>query len=123
MLANQEIRVANRLDPDTLEHLADNDFNMLIVNLNTLKPVDLLDFIHEILLELLFAQHIQNVVGINRAVHERFTGLNFVSVQHIDVTPSGNQILPKVAVLIPDRQLTHALHDPAQLYASVDLGD
>ena len=51
-------------------------FDVLVIDIDALQPVDFLDFVHEILLQFLLAQDRQDVVGIARAVHERFTRLD-----------------------------------------------
>ena len=47
-LAGQELRVAVRLDAHLLQHLADDELDVLVVDLDALRLVDLLHLAHEV---------------------------------------------------------------------------
>ena len=55
-LAHQEGGVAGFGDFHLLQHLADDHFDMLIVDLHALQPVDVLDFVHQVVGQRLDAQ-------------------------------------------------------------------
>ena len=45
---------------------------MLVVDVHALQPVHFLDFVHQVLLQFLLAEHMQNVMRVPRPVHQRF---------------------------------------------------
>src|SRR2546426_708109 len=67
-LAHDELRVADLLDPDASEHLADDDLDVLVVDRDALEAVDLLHLVHEVALQLAVAEHGQVVVRVGRPV-------------------------------------------------------
>ena len=60
--AGQQIRAAGIVDADLAHHLADDDLDVLIVDVNALLTVDLLDFLNDILLAGVHAADAQHVV-------------------------------------------------------------
>ena len=48
LLINKEFRVAHVFNLDPPHHLPDDDFNMLIINCNTLEAIDLLNLINKV---------------------------------------------------------------------------
>jgi len=69
-------RVADVFDPHPAHHLTRDRFEVPVVHVDTLQAPDFLDFVHEILLQLLLAADIQNVVRIARPAHQRIAGRN-----------------------------------------------
>ena len=72
--------IRNSLSPDLLDlhpahHLADDHLDVLVVDVHALQPVDLLDLVDQVALQLLLAAHAQDVVRVDRAVHQRLAGL------------------------------------------------
>ncbi len=65
---------------------------MLIVNTDTLQPVNLLHFVHEISRESYFTLDIQNILGNSRTTDQRFTGSHIITLIDIDVFSPGNQV-------------------------------
>ena len=60
--AGQQIRAAGIVDADLTHHLADDDLDVLIVDVNALLTVDLLDLLNDILLAGVHAADAQHVV-------------------------------------------------------------
>ena len=65
----KELAVADIVNFDPTHHLARDNFQMLVVDVDALQTVDFLDFVHQVLLQFLFAEHGQNVVRVARAIH------------------------------------------------------
>src|SRR5262249_57267833 len=55
LLLEQEIGVTHFFDPNPAHHLANDDFDVFVVNVHTLESIDLLDFIHQISLQFLLS--------------------------------------------------------------------
>ena len=85
LLLEQEVGVADFLDLHPAQHLPDDDFDVLVVDVHALQAIDLLNFVDEVLLQLLLAEHAQNVVRVERAVHQRLAGADAVAFLHVDV--------------------------------------
>ena len=64
MFSHQELGIAGVGDPDPLQHLTDDDFNVLVVDFYALQSIDLLHFIDQVLGHFLFAENRQDVVRI-----------------------------------------------------------
>ena len=56
------------------------------------EPVDFLDFVDQVSLQLLFAEHGQDVVRVERAVHQRFARLDALAFLHVDVNAARNRV-------------------------------
>ena len=79
-LARQELGVAGLDDRDPLEHLADDDLDVLVVDRHTLRAVDLLDLVDEVQLHLARAQDAQHLLRVDRADDELLADLDVVAV-------------------------------------------
>ncbi len=62
-----------------------DDFQVLVVDVDALQAVDFLDLVHQVLLQFLFAEHVQDVVRVARTVHQRIAGLHALAFLHVDV--------------------------------------
>src|SRR5205807_4298250 len=71
LLVDQEVGVADARHADAAQHLTANDFDVLVVDGNTLRTVDLLDLVHQVALQLLDAEDRQYIMRIDRTVDER----------------------------------------------------
>ena len=74
-----------RVTRTTAEHLTADDFDVLVVDGNGLRAVDLLDLVDQVALQLLDAEDRQNVVRIDRTVDERIAGAHALAFLHVDV--------------------------------------
>src|SRR5713226_1455803 len=121
--ADDELGVADLLDADPPQHLADDDLDVLVVDRHALQAIDLLHLVDEVALQLAVAEHRQIVVRIGRPVHEGLARLDTVALVNADVLAARDQVLLGLAVVGPDHDLAHALHEAAHLDSPVDLGD
>src|SRR5205814_1214601 len=123
LLFEEELSVAHIFDLHPTHHLANNHLDVLIRDVHTLKPVDFLDFVHQVRLQLLFAQHGKNVVRVEWAVHERFARLHALSLLHIDVNAAGHRIFLLGTVISHDVDLALSLRDLSELDRAIDFAD
>ena len=117
----QELGVADVFDLHPAHHLADDHFEVLVVDVHALQPVDFLDFVHQVLLQFLFAEHGQNVVRVARTVHQRLAGLDALAFLHVDVNAARQRVFALLAVVADDVDLALALGDFAELHRAIDL--
>ena len=96
---------------------------MLVVDVDALQTVDFLDFVDQVLLQFLLAEHVQDVVRVARAIHQRIARLHALAFLHVDVDAAGQRVFLLVAVVGDDVDLALALGDFAVLHDAVDLGD
>ena len=105
------------------QHLPHNHFNVLVADGHALQPVDLLNFVHQVSLQRLLAQHVQNVVRVQRAIHQRIAGAQPLAFLHVDVNAARHRVLLLVAVVRGHVDLALALGDFAEANHAVDLAD
>ena len=96
---------------------------MLVVDLHTLKPVHLLDFVHQVLLQFLLTPDVQNVVGIDRPIHQRLTGPYPVALVHVHIFASRHQVLALFTAVRLHNNLAGAALKSAELHHAVNLGN
>ena len=88
-LLRQEFGVADVLDLHPAHHLPGDGFEVLVVDIDALQTVDFLDLVHQVLLQFLFAEHVQNVVRVARTVHQRIAGLHALAFLNVDMHAAG----------------------------------
>src|SRR5215472_1423050 len=120
LVANQKIGVLDLLDSDPPQHLANDRLDVLVVDAHALQPVDLLDFVHQVLGQRLLAENRQNVVRVRRAFHQRLARLDHVALVHADVLALRDQVLARLAHFRGDDQLALALGILAERHLPVD---
>src|SRR5919204_191921 len=129
LLVDEEVRVAHFLDAHAAQHLPDDGLDVLVVDLHALEPVDLLHFVHHVAGQLLLAEHLEDVVRVGRAVHQRVACLHPIAGVHVDVLALGDQVLlrqvgAELAVdLGRDHHLALALGVLAEAHHALDLAD
>ena len=123
MLVRQEAGVTDVKDAHPAQHLAHNRLDVLVVDLDALEPVDLLDFVHQILGQLLFAKDAQDVVRVGGAVHERLARLDLVAFAHREVLALGDEEFLGIAVFRCHHHLALALGVLAEADRAVDFGN
>ena len=74
LFVNEEIGVADSRHADGTQHLAADDFDVLVVDGNGLRAVDLLDLVDQVTLQFLDTEDCQDVVRIDRTVDGRVAG-------------------------------------------------
>src|SRR5947208_12147674 len=81
------------VDLDLLQHLPNDDLDVLIVYRHPLQPIDILNLVHEIGGELFDAFDSENVMRRGVALNDRVPLLDEVAVLQMDVLALGDQIL------------------------------
>src|SRR6185437_12733413 len=115
--------VADLLDLDPAEHLANDGLDVLVRDGDALQAVDLLNFVDEVLLQRALAENFQNVVRVARAVDQSIAGAQPLAFLHVDVDAARHGVLLFLAVVRGDVDLALSLGDLAEAHDTVDLGD
>ena len=124
LFVQKEPGVADVLDLHPAHHLANDGFDVLVVDVDTLEAVNLLDGIHQVGLRVLLAENRQQIVGIERPVDERLAGMHVLAFLNVDVHAAGDRVfLLRLAVFALDVNLAHALADLAVLDHAIDFAD
>jgi hypothetical protein len=92
LLLEEERGVADVFDFHPAHHLADDGFDVLVVDVDALQAVDLLDRIDQVGLRVFFAEDGQQVVRVERAVDQRLAGLDVFAFLHVDVDAAGDGV-------------------------------
>ena len=88
----QEFSVTRVVDLHFPHHLADDDFKVLVVDLHTLKAVNLLNFIDNVFLNLDRAKDVEDVGRGDCTVGKPHSGLHIVVLLHQDLFCKRNEI-------------------------------
>ncbi len=78
--ACEQIGIARIVDPKLTQHLADNNFNVLVVNVNAVVFVYFQNFSDYIFLYTPGTLYLHDVMRINRAVCDQFSCFNVITV-------------------------------------------
>ena len=97
LLLDQELGVADILDLHPPHHLADDDLDVLVVDVDALQPVDLLDFVDEVAVQRLLAKDRQDVVRVARPVHQRLARADAIAFLDVDVHAARQRVLSRLA--------------------------
>ena len=91
----------------------DDDLDVLVVDVHALQPVDLLDLVDQVRLQLLLAEHAQDVVRVARPVHQRLARPDALALLHVDVHAARDQVLARLGARLVghDDDLARALDD------------
>ena len=82
-----------RLDPHLAEHLGDDDLQVLVVDLDALRAVDVLDLAEEVALDGLLAGDPEDVVRDERPLDQRVAGADAVAAVDAEVLAVGDEVL------------------------------
>src|SRR5664280_784192 len=123
LLFQQERGIAHVFHFHPAHHLANDHFDVLVADVDTLQAVNFLDFIHQVGLQFLLAQHGKNVVRVERAVHQRLASADALAFLHIDVDPTRHLVLFLGAVVGHHVDLALAFGHVAKLHHAIDLAD
>src|SRR4029077_17054324 len=124
LIAPEQCGIAGIGDLHFAQHLAHDDLDVLIVNLYALETIDLLHFVHQVLLQLLRAAHFQNLVRHNGAFGQLLTLFHEIAFEDDDVLGEGNEMLFFSArVRIFQNQAAFAAYCSAQLDDAINLGN
>ena len=62
LLTIQEGAISSVFNLDLLQHLANDHFNMLVIDFHTLQPVHILNFLNEIFSKRFYSKNAENVM-------------------------------------------------------------
>src|SRR6185295_11313388 len=98
-------------DSHFAEHLRNDDFDVLVVDIHALAAIDVLNFASQVLLHGFFAGNAENIVRHERTVDERLAGTHKVARVDAQVLAVRNQVLAFDATFAADnnRPLATAL--------------
>ena len=98
LFSDQEHRVSAVCNLHLLQHLANNDLDVLVIYLHALQAVDLLNFLDQVMGQHLDAKHSEDVVGHWVAIHQRIAGFHVIAFLNADVLAPGDQIFLGLAL-------------------------
>ena len=90
--AGQKRRIAAFVHTNLLHHLTNDNLDMLIVDINALHPVNLLDFLNQVILNGLCTTDGKHVVRIDRTFRNAGACLNLITLRDNQTRTKGNQI-------------------------------
>ena len=122
LLTGNERRVARIGDLHPAQHLPHDHFDVLVVDLHTLQPVDVLHFVDDVARERIHAQQAKDVVRISRAIDDQLALVHDLAVVHEHVFFLRNQEFMLFAVQIRDDQALLALRFLAERHRARHLG-
>src|SRR3984893_16974951 len=93
LITPEQLGVARFGDFHLPQHLANNDLDMLIINLNALETVHLLHLVYQVLLQVLRSADIQDFMRYNRTFGELRTFLHEIALEHDDVFIERDKVL------------------------------
>ena len=109
VFARQELRRAGLFDLDLVQHLPHHDLDVLVVDLNTLRLINLLHLVDEVALGRLQSADAQNIMGVDRSLGDLIAGLQHCPVAHGHACAERHGILTRDAALRRNRHRTHSL--------------
>ncbi len=105
MAPDQQLGVAGVLDADLAHHLADDDLNVLVVDVDALLTVDLLDLLDEVVAHALAAELVvvdtadaEDVVRVERACGELLALIHWLAVVDCRTRGVGDGVDPGIAL-------------------------
>ncbi len=124
LVVPEEGGVAGVGDFDFAQHLADDDFDVFVVNFHALEAVNFLDFVEEVFLEGLGAADVEHFVGDDGAFGELAAFFDVVAFEDDDVFVGGDEVFFFVAGLrIADDEAAFATEGAGDVHDAVDFGD
>src|SRR3989338_1170781 len=93
LLSDQKVCIARFFYLNPSQHLPYDYFNVLIVYLNTLQPVNFMHLIYQIFRQFLHAEHAENIMRIGRTIHKRFSCPYPVPFSYTDMLAFWDEIL------------------------------
>src|SRR6476619_2466472 len=100
LLALDQVGLAGIVDLDLLQHLANDHLDVLVVDGDTLQPIDVLDLVDEIGGQFLDALDRQDIVGSGISLDDRITLFDDIAVLQVEVLALRDQVLPRLLALV-----------------------
>src|SRR5665213_996119 len=136
MLALEELRLARLHHADLLEHLSDNDADVLVVDLHTLEAIDLLHLVQQVFLHRARTLDAKDIVRVDRTFRETISGAHTITFVHTQVLAGRDFIQLRLGLIVDckligasattnrlDEDLTLTALDVAKTNDTVDLGN
>ena len=125
MLTFQQRCIATVGNFPFLQHLANDHFDVLVVDFHTLQTVHILDLVDHIVGQGFDTHDGQNIMRRRVAVHQVFTFLDKVTLHHWDVFAFGNHVFHWITGFIDrlDADTTFVFVVLAKAYITIDFRD
>src|SRR6516164_3172090 len=125
LLALQQLGITGVVDLDFLQHLANDHLDVLVVDVDALKPIHLLNVVHEVGSQFFDALDGKNVVRSGIALNDIVALLDYVSVLKMNVLAFRDQVLLRLLTFRRrfDRDAALVLVFLAEPHRTADLGD
>src|SRR3954451_12475702 len=101
-LRRELLEVARLVDPDLLEHLPDDDLDVLVVDRDALAAVHPLDLAHEVALDGVLAPGVEVLLRVDRPVGDGIAGTDLGAVLNQQLRAVGDRVLALDHVLGTD---------------------
>src|SRR3954447_10016173 len=102
VLARQQVGVALLLDAHLLEHLPDDQLDVLVVDVHALRLVDLLDFLDQVDLGVRAPTELEQLVRVQRALVELLAGLDDLALGDVQSRAAGERVPVLLARFVGD---------------------
>ena len=109
LFALDEVRVARIGDLNAAQHLTNNHFDVLVVDLHALQTVHVLNFVDDVASELFDTEQTQDVVRIHRTVDHLFALLHDLTVVNENGLVLADERFVRVAFAVGDDETLLAL--------------
>src|SRR6266699_3448698 len=125
LLALDQLGLARFVDFDLLQHLANDHFDVLVVDIDALEAIDLLDLVDQVSGQILDALDREDVVGRRIALHDELTLFDHVAILQMDVLALGDEIFDRLDPFLVglDGEPPLVLVVAAEAHGSGDFGD
>src|SRR5690554_2080305 len=123
LVTGQQRGITRVGDFNLTQHLTNNNFDVFIVDDNTLQTVNVLDFVGDVLRQLNHTQQAQDIVRVGRAIGDHLTLFNRFTFEDVHLPVLRNQNLVRVIVFRSDNQALLALGFLAERDHAADLGE
>lgn len=105
-LVEEEIAVIGRVDSDLTEHLADDNFDVLIVDMDTVVSVRGLDVFNDSILDAYDTLGVEDILEVDRACRDGIACLENVAVLDQNVNAEGQLVFLDVAAVFGNKDGT-----------------
>src|ERR1700686_2628208 len=108
-LARQQVSVAGGVDADLPHHLPDDYLDVLVVDVDALRAIDLLDLVDQVGLDRLATKDVEQLLRADRALGDLLAGLDLLAARDVDPGAVRDRVLAPFLIHAPDDDLV-ALH-------------
>src|ERR1039458_5411608 len=124
LLAPEELGVAGLGNAHLAEHLAHDDFDVLVVDGHTLQAINFLHFADQVFLQFLRAADIEDFVRVHRAFGHLLAFLHKVALENDDMPPDGDEMfLLRLRLRVFDDDATLAADARPEIHDAVNPGN